>query len=169
MSLATWPSDILPSEILRDNFSYERLPAVERTDMDSGSARARLINRNPLAKVTVSWLMSGDQVDYFNTWIESDAAYGGAWFNIDLYLSSARRTVIARFVDEPKRTPLGTSWVVTATLEVRDPNVISGDVLGVIRLLGSTGAQDMAEELETVDMQPLYDEWNVMDDFSDAP
>jgi hypothetical protein len=84
MTILAWPTDILPAVFMRDGFQYQRQPAVIRTDMESPAGRARLTDRNPLAKIPVACIMDSSQLDFFDSWLENDAAYGGAWFNIDL-------------------------------------------------------------------------------------
>jgi hypothetical protein len=160
VSLA-WPSDVLPAVFMRDGFSYQRQPAVIRTDMESPAPRARLVNRNPLANVPVACIMTSTQVDFFKAWLESDAGYGGAWFYVDVPISfDETRTLLSRITGEPVITPYAAAkWKVAFTLEARDPNIVSGDVLTLVRTFGATGTQDMAASLAEIDLQPFIEDW----------
>lgn len=162
MSVALdWPTDILPAVFTRDGFQYQRQPAVVRTEMESPAARARLVNRNPLANIPVACIMTSEQVDFFKAWLESDAAYGGAWFNVDVPVSfDETRTLLSRITGEPTIVPYAASkWKVSFTLESRDPNVISGDVLALIREFGSTGTQTIDAALVDISLEPFFEAW----------
>jgi stringent starvation protein B len=126
MSIA-WPAAILPTAVPIEGFSHKRQSAGERTEMESGLARFRLTNRNPLRVVQIGWHMTQAQVEYFNAWMEYRARYGGAWFSIDLPLDGELRTVLARFSgDGLEQKPWRrTKWGIAAQLEVRDTNALT--------------------------------------------
>jgi len=161
MTLPAWPTDLLPAVFMRDGFQYQRKPAVERTEMDGSSARARLTDRNPLAAVPVAAIMTSSQKDYFAAWLESDAAYGGAWFTLDLPLSfDAPRNCVCRITAEPTIVPYAaTKWKASFELEVRDPNVISAGVLSCIRAFGETGTQAIDAAIGDISLQPFLTLW----------
>lgn len=161
MTAVAWPSAVLPTTIPIEGFSHKRQPAGERTEMDSGLARFRVTNRNPLRRVTVGWQMTTFQIEYFNAWLEYQARYGGAWFSIDLPLDGTNRTVLARFVEEPGQQPWRrTRWGITAQLDVRDTNVLTSGVFGVIDAYGLTGMQEADAIIDTVSgLGTLFDTW----------
>ena len=160
----TWPA-VLPQGVRVGSPAYQRNPAVERTDMESGFARTRLINRDPLARIKVEWPpFTAVQVQFFDGWLEHRARYGGAWFWISLPLDGAARSVLARFVGEVQRVPAGvSSWVVTAELEVRDPPVLTADVVELIELYGLTGVAEMDAALAAVaGLGAVYAIWSAL-------
>ena len=155
-----FPADQLGTAIPLDGFSYKPKPAIERTEMESGFARARLVNRNPLRAVTVGYHWTSAQVEFFAAWLEYIAQYGAAWFQIDLPLEGTARTVLARFVNEYSRVPYRrTRWLVSVEFEVRDTNVITQDVMNTVIAYGIDGVPNMAAAIADLTLEPDFAAW----------
>lgn len=165
MTAIAFPHNILGTAVPIDGFSHQRQPAGDSTEMDSGLARFRVTNRNPLRTVTVGWHWTTAQIEYFNAWNEYRAAYGGAWFNIDLPLDGPLRTVLARFSPQPQpqRPWRRTRWSLVAELLVRDTNVITVDVFDVVEAYGLDSMQAMDFSVQPLSLAAFFDTW---DDFA---
>lgn len=122
--MATYPAT-LPAPLLS---GYQANPQdqVVRTQMEVGTARARLRSTAKIDRVTVQWLFTDDQMATFRTWWYQDSASGGAatgtsWFTISLPLGQTGLTsVTARFL-QPYQAEGGAGllWRVRGELEVR--------------------------------------------------
>lgn len=122
--MATFPAT-LPAPMLS---GYQANPQdqVVRTQMEVGTARARLRSTAKIDKVTVQWLFTDAQMATFRTWWYQDSASGGSatgtsWFTISLALGQTGLTsVTARFLGAYKASGgAGLLWNVQAELEVR--------------------------------------------------
>ncbi len=123
-----WPYPILGAAIRAEGYSNRRADYGVRTEMESGFARVRTRERNPLRMINATFLFNKDQVGYFNAWFEYEARDSETWFQIELPIDGEARTVLARIMGEPRQTPpvaTGEYWNVGLNLEVRDLNVIS--------------------------------------------
>lgn len=156
-----WPESILGRAVLRDGFQYQRLPSVERTDMDSGLARGRIYNSNPLARVQCQFVFDEAQVAFFEAWLQDIALRGGAWFTIYLPLEGVTyRQVLARVVGEPARKPRGADRMLVAIeFEVHDSLIVPSGFIDLILTFGTTGVQDMDAALADLSLQPFFDSW----------
>lgn len=122
--MATFPTT-LPAPMLS---GYQANPQdqVVRTQMEVGTARARLRSTAKIDHVTVQWLFTDAQMATFRTWWYQDSASGGSatgtsWFTISLALGQTGLTsVTARFLAPYKASGgAGLLWNVQAELEVR--------------------------------------------------
>lgn len=108
--------------------SYQANPQdqVVRTQMEVGTARARLRSTAQIDRVTVQWLFTDAQMATFRTWWHQDSVSGGAasgtsWFTITLAAGQTGLTAVtARFL-QPYQAQAGAGllWTVQGELEVR--------------------------------------------------
>ncbi|MEX0752360.1 MAG: hypothetical protein WD073_05485 [Xanthobacteraceae bacterium] len=159
MTAKTWPEAILGRGVLRDGFSYKRQPAIETSPMDSGLARGRLFNSNPLARVPCQFVFDEFQCQFFEAWLQTVAARGAAWFYIYLPLEGVTyRKVLARVVGEPPRLPRGAlTMAAQIEFEVHDALVLPDGIVDVVLELGAAGAQQIVAALDTPMLQPYFD------------
>lgn len=122
--MATFPAT-LPAPLLG---GYQANPQdqVVRTQMEVGTARARLRSTAKIDRVSVQWLFTDAQMATFRTWWYQDSASGGAatgtsWFTISLALGQTGLTsVTARFLQPyTAQGGAGLLWNVHGELEVR--------------------------------------------------
>lgn len=122
--MATFPST-LPAPLLG---GYQANPQdqVVRTQMEVGTARARLRSTAKIDRVSVQWLLTDAQMATFRTWWYQDSASGGAangtsWFTISLAIGQTGLTsVTARFLQPYQaQSGAGLLWTVKGELEVR--------------------------------------------------
>lgn len=117
--------------MLANNYSHSRESDIIRTEMDSGRARQRKTFRLTPIHIQASWLMTTTQLDTFRTWLEFEASFGAAFFNVPLVLDemppgSPAASMVARFAADRDisyecvlgGTPLADRWRVSATLEI---------------------------------------------------
>lgn len=162
-----WPDELLGRLILVEGFEYSRAEAIERTPMDSGLARARVFNSNPLALVPVRHIFDELQVAFYKAWKQEVALHGGAWFDVDLPLEGkGYRTVLARIVRD-RLVPLGNSgrMKLLAELELHDTLVLPEGIVDLVLAFGAEGTQTMAAALMGVTLRPFLDAWS---DFAEA-
>lgn len=122
--MATFPAT-LPAPMLG---GYQANPQdqVVRTQMEVGTARARLRSTAKIDRVSVQWLFTDAQMQTFRDWWYLDsasngAAYGTSWFTISLAVGQTGLTsVTARFL-QPYQASSGAGllWTVKGELEVR--------------------------------------------------
>lgn len=125
--MASWPTDLPPP--LSASYNISPVQQVRRTDMETGAPRVRIQSRSIRDTVTVSWKMSLSQFNAFRLWFESmsGAAWGSAWFTIDLPVGRSatdiKTNVQARFAGNPPWSSAlsngGKLYTITATLETR--------------------------------------------------
>lgn len=117
--MATFPAT-LPAPLLN---GYQANPQdqVVRTQMEVGTARARLRSTAKIDKVTVQWLFTDDQMAAFRSWWYGDGASGTSWFAISLPVGQTGLTsVTARFLGPYQaQGGAGLLWNVRGELEVR--------------------------------------------------
>lgn len=122
--MATFPST-LPAPLLS---GYQSNPQdqVVRTQMEVGTARARLRSTAKIDRVSMSWLFTDAQMATFRAWYYQDSASGGAatgtsWFTMNLPIGATGLTsVTARFLQPyTAQGGPGLLWMVHAELEVR--------------------------------------------------
>lgn len=122
--MATYPAT-LPAPLLN---GYQANPQdqVVRTQMEVGTARARLRSTAKIDRVSVQWLFTDAQMATFRTWWYQDSASGGAatgtsWFTISLPTGQTGLTsVTARFLQPyTAQGGAGLLWQVHGELEVR--------------------------------------------------
>ena len=71
-----WPST-LPRNVLRDSFSYNPQSGLIRTNMDAGYAKVRKRFTAVTSEMNVSFSMTFDQLETFETFFKSAA---GLWY-----------------------------------------------------------------------------------------
>lgn len=122
--MATYPVT-LPQPTLN---GYQANPQdqVVRTNMEVGTARARLRSTAKIDRVSVNWLFTDAQMATFRAWWYQDSASGGAatgtsWFTISLPVGQTGLTsVSARFLQPYEaQGGAGLLWSVKGELEVR--------------------------------------------------
>ena len=122
--MATFPAS-LPGALL-NGFQANPQDQVVRTQMEVGTARARLRSLAKIDRVSVQWLFTDAQMATFRAWWYQDSASGGAaagtsWFTISLPVGASGLTsVTARFL-QPYQAQAGAGllWSVHGELEVR--------------------------------------------------
>lgn len=155
----SWPEAILGRAVLREGFRYQRRPAIERTEMDSGLARGRLFNSNPLARVPCQFIFNEFQCQYFEAWLQEKAERGARWFSIYLPLEGVTyRQVRARVVGEPPRLPHGAvTMKAQVEFEVHDALVLPDGMVDLVDQFGADGLQEMVDALDAASLQPFFD------------
>ena len=122
--MATYPAT-LPAPLLN---GYQANPQdqVVRTQMEVGTARARLRSTAKIDRVTVQWLFTDAQMQTFRDWwyqgsASGGSAYGTSWFTISLPVGqTGLTTVTARFLQPyTAQGGAGLLWSVHGELEVR--------------------------------------------------
>jgi hypothetical protein len=163
MTTKSWPESILGRAVLRQGFQHKPQSAIERTDMDSGLARGRLFNSNPLARVPCRFRFTEFQTAFFAAWYQDTARRGAAWFTINLPIEGVQyREVLARCASEPVRTPRGSaSTIVEIEFEIHDSVVLPDGIVDLVLTFGSTGVQEAAAALDGASLQPAFDAWAV--------
>jgi hypothetical protein len=116
--MATWPAT-LPAPTI-EGYSLTPIDPVIRTDMESGSARARRRSAARNDRVAVAWIFTDAQMATFRAWFDGDGAGGSAWFSLSLAIGSSGLTAQScRFTAIWKADLLpGLNWRVTASLEI---------------------------------------------------
>jgi len=94
---------------------------VVRTNMEVGTARARLRSTAKIDHVSLQWLFTDAEMATFKTWFYGDGAAGASWFAINLAVGqTGLTTVTARFLAPYNAQPMpNLLWQVQAQLEVR--------------------------------------------------
>lgn len=117
--MATFPAT-LPAPLL-SGFQVSPQDQVVRTQMEVGTARARLRSTAKIDRASVQWLFTDAQMAAFRTWYYGDGASGTSWFAISLPVGQTGLTsVMARFL-QPYQAQGGAGllWNVRGELEVR--------------------------------------------------
>lgn len=158
----SWPASQLPAASLMASHQIDQDLGLIRTPMDSGLARQRKRFGQPLPRVKVQWLMSNTQVALFKSWLAAKAAFGGAFFQIELPMDEAVDTYDARFAGtQVGYAKLGVdTWRVTAELEVKDRTPYSSEVVDVIIDIGSAALFQMQGDLDTAFLAPAFADWH---------
>lgn len=161
MAAIDWPTAYLPASPLWEQYGVEQDQGLIRTPMDSGWARQRRRYPSAPSTVTVRWLMTAPQIEFFKSWMASAAA--GSFFNIELRLDAEPRTIDARFIasQKPRYVRAGSdgSWFVDAVLEVRDTPPLSSDVVELLLTFGADELIAAGADLQGVTLQPAFQAW----------
>lgn len=162
MASAAFPEEILGRAVLRDGFQYSRHEAIERTQMDSGLARGRLFNSNPLARVPCQFAWNELQVQFFEAWLQTVAQRGARWFSVYLPLEGVTyRQVLARVASTPPRRPRGAlKMTVPVEFEIHDALILPDGIVDLVLEFGASGVQDMSSALQNVTLRPFLDLWS---------
>jgi len=156
-----WPSEHLPAAPQLSGFVVRPDTGVVRTQMESGFARQRRRFSSRLTRVSLRWVMTFDQMAYFKAWIADEAGYGTEFFEITLRLGdTSAQDVMARFTGEPKYQPFGAfMWQVSADVEIKDPPLMSEDVIDVILTYGYAETLAAAAAIAPVTLEPFFAAW----------
>ncbi len=175
----SWPGT-LPGPLAAD-YVQEPKHNVLRTEMESGRARHRKRFPQAYSRLALSWAMTSTELSEFKTWLRLEA--GPRFFDIDLMLDGAPRTVEARFTPADKVTITHTPpdlWRVDAVLEIRDqprpitvPNIY-GAHLGAIGEFShgqqsSAGNADATLEVPTLAWPEFLPQAPIVDGYSQEP
>lgn len=122
--MANFPTT-LPAAML-NGYQANPLDQVVRTQMEVGTARARLRSTAKIDRVSLQWLFTDAEMATFRDWWYQDSASGGAasgtsWFTINLATGqTGLTTVTARFLQPYQaQSGAGLLWTVRGELEVR--------------------------------------------------
>lgn len=140
MTTVTWPAT-LPRPTF-DGYRLKRQDPIARTEMESGPARQRRRYSQVPTRIPVRWRFTAWEFALFEAWTQWDAKDGAEWFAIDLLGGIGMASHDARFFGQGGQPydaqPLrggrggGVTWIVTATLEVRDHPVLSASALDIL-------------------------------------
>lgn len=163
MITTVWPSTVLPPAPLWQPYTVEHDTAAIRTAMDVGRPRARQRFGNRLTKVSVTWLMTGDQIEFFASWFATTARSGAAWVQIPLRIGMSADLQTCRFVGPYRQEPVGTdAWRVTAQLEVKSAQPLSADSVDVIVAFdGAASLFATRDVLADARLSPAFASWAV--------
>ena len=128
----SWPTSLPAPSI--EGYGLEDMPALRRTEMETGSARQRLSSTQARAEFPVKWEFTLWQYGIFESWLANRATYGATWFAAELLSGSGLVQCEARFKNgkAPAKARNGQRWVVTATLDVRDRPMLSDAELTLV-------------------------------------
>ena len=127
--MPTWPASLpLPR---RDDYALEPVDPVVRSEMESGPARQRRRFTTYPTRIPVRWSMTDGQFAVFEAWHAQDVSDGQDWFTTDLLNGVGRTSYQARFAGIWRAAKQGAKWIVTATLEVLDRPLLTGEALAM--------------------------------------
>jgi len=161
MVAKAFPETVLGRAVLRDGFQYSRNDAIERTQMDSGLARGRLYNSNPLARVPCKFSWDEFQVAFFEAWLQTVANRGASWFTIYLPLEGVSyRQVLARVAQVPPRIPRGSvKMAVAIEFEIHDSLIVPDGIVELVIEFGADGIPTIAAALAETSLAPAFEAW----------
>lgn len=129
----TWPSTLPVPAIA--GYGIKPRPNVDRTELEWGQARQRRRSTGTTDEISLQFVATRWQVMLFESWFKNRALEGAAWFNITLLGGTGLVSYEARFKggSEISYVPInGENWTITATVEVRDRNMLTDDELTVM-------------------------------------
>lgn len=117
--MATFPTALPAPQ--SSGYQFSPQDNVVRTNMEVGTARARLRSTAQIDHLAVEWALTDAQLATFRTWYYGEGASGTAWFSINLMLGKTGLTnVTARFMEAFSVSMVSnTVWKLQAKLEVR--------------------------------------------------
>jgi hypothetical protein len=94
---------------------------VVRTNMEVGTARARLRSTAQIDHMQVEWILTDAEMATFRTWFYGDGASGTSWFTINLPVGKSGLTAVTARFTEPFAASLISPviWKLQGKLEVR--------------------------------------------------
>lgn len=135
-----WP-DKLPLPTF-EGYGLEPLDPIQRTEMESGTARQRRRFTKTPARIPARWRFTQWEFGIFESWVKWKAQEGAEWFGITLLGGLGMAAHEARFVGQgkspyqasPRRggPQEGVRWIVTSTLEVRERPILTADALEIV-------------------------------------
>lgn len=137
--MSTWPT-ILPNP--SQSYSYDADFNTLRSKMDSGRIRQRSRFSKTFLTVKVRWQFNDFQLAVFQSWFTNTINGGTDWFDTcPLILGDSVQNYTARFVGGKYSTthePV-LNWVVSASLEVEDPDFLGPEYLEFLLAEMATG------------------------------
>ena len=135
----TWPQTLpLPTV---EGYGIQPGEAILRTEMEAGPARQRRRFTQVPSRVSVRWVMRGDQFALFEAWYRWQAKEGGAWFEIELLGGLGLLAQEARFTRQFQAQLLGGSlWKITSELEIRERPVLTEEAVAVLLVYPNVGS-----------------------------
>lgn len=77
--------------VVGQGYTVQRGNAVVATELDGGRPRMRKDVLNPSSRVTVQWVFTPDQYDYFQAFYHTTTEEGALPFEIDLVIDTANQ------------------------------------------------------------------------------
>lgn len=118
---APFPLDKLPIPV-RDDYGRAFSNSFQRTPMDDGQFRTRSMYGKQPEKISLTWKLNWEQLQFFEGWVEYDLDGGVAWF--DLALSPALPTETYSFLAPGPNYAFNentNNWVVTVEVRTLAP------------------------------------------------
>lgn len=129
MTLEVYPAILpLPSQ---EGFEIEPGENIDRTVMAAGPARQREVFTQVPNGVSVRFKFTVWEYAVFDAWYKHRARRGAVYFTIPLLSGLGVIDHEARFKGQVKAVPRGAFFIVTASLEVREPPVLSEEALEI--------------------------------------
>ncbi len=136
--MPTFPAYLPAPQI--DGYGLQPRDAIARSAIEGGipSLRRRFTAR-PIMQVNATWRLSLADFGNYANWAN---AYGHDWFDIDLAGPLGIDTCQARFIGAWSAAPLVSTarWEVSAQIEVRRLDILSGEYLDAAIAYDLTGA-----------------------------
>lgn len=117
-----WPS--------RSGYTFQDVATFDRSEMQDGRSAQRQTFEFVPSMVNVQWDFDSDaQASLFRAWFRDGIYNGAAWFNCPLKTPIGEKHYICRFASMYKGPDLVglCSWRVTATLEMFERPILTGD------------------------------------------
>ncbi|MGP9834205.1 hypothetical protein [Marinobacter sp. NSM] len=111
----------------RSGYGLKSGPTFARTEMASGRAKQRPLNKVVPTVVPVTFLLTQEQAQIFEGWFNYEIAYGTAWFNCKLDSPMGLRDYECRFTEMysgPERIGVR-HWRYTAQFEIVERPTVS--------------------------------------------
>lgn len=116
--MASWPSGLPQSPRLRGH-SEGREPNVVRTPVEQGPAKTRKLYTAEIRRFSIQLIMTGTQVDTFDTFYASTIDYGATAF--DWVHPRTLTAASCKMLGEPNYIPQGGAgkyWLVSFQMEI---------------------------------------------------
>lgn len=136
--MPTWPQNVFPNPDV--SFAAQSANTTIRTKMEGGRTRQRSRFSQELRAFNVVWTLTDTQYLIFQSLLANLLNNGTVWFDILLPNGdNGLQTYTARFKDGTfKANYTGVLyWKVSATLEIEDFDLLTGEVLELLLELGT--------------------------------
>ena len=155
MTTVSFPSTLPTATI--SGYSLTHYDPVVRTEMDSGTIRARRRFENVPGRASIRWVMDRCEFAFFESWFYNTIKSGADWFKYPLPVGSSNEETEVRFMGIYQSRPLGTPdiWEVSAQLEVRTPDRLSLDYLELLNDFNAKELDGFGERLEELLQEKL--------------
>lgn len=110
---------------LQNGYSETIAPNVSRVTMSDGYVKQRVVCKNALNQLSVSWSLTGSQYQTFYNFWQNKIHEGMDWFNLKIRKNNALTNAEVRFQSGKFTKNLacygtkGEVWTISATLDVR--------------------------------------------------